>query len=394
MTIPRKHATVNYSTATPQPVGAVGSPGDLTAPVKAYSLGDHIHAGAPVPALTKRYYLTGQASDLPRQYPGELTVGYLLSTANPSNEAGALDVTNPAGASAKYIWFDTPPGEPGLTSWPSGLVMANLRVRVRNAHEGITYKLYVGGSLIVYETVLQDVTSNLVYQIAPFPDAPVLTSSYQTFRLPIYVGGLSGASNRRLRADILLWSDHQGVTTDEVFEVRCGGDDASYFDTLFTGVGGVTQHNDLQGRGYAPDNTKDCHPFSAITPGFNHTPTTQITTVDGLLDLSTATSNTIDLRGTEPLVGISTAGILDGDGIEILVMDAVPQAPDGREYRSFINQGVIDPIAHPGYCSMNFGTLGRGVPPSSLDLRRGSIIALRLSGGEWRLRYLFESENT
>jgi hypothetical protein len=138
----------------------------------------------------------------------------------------------------------------------------------------------------------------------------------------------------------------------------------------------------------------DQHPFSAITPGFLHTPTTQITTVDGLLDLSTATSNTIDLRGTEPLLGISTVGILDGDGIEILVMDAVPQAPDGREYRPFVNQGVIDPIAHPGYCSMNFGTLGRGVPPSSLDLRRESIIALRLSGGEWRLRYLFESENT
>ena len=196
----------------------------------------------PTPNLTKRYYLTGQGSDLARADPGDPQTGYLLSLTNPSDEAHALDVGHP-GTSPLYLWFDSPPGEPGLASWPSGIVTGNLRVRVRNAHGGMTYKLYPGDNSIAYETMLYDVTGGYFYQMSPWPSAPVLSSSYQTFQLPLYVTGLSGSSSRRLRADLILQVSG-GSITDEVFEVRCGGDNASWFDTLFTPSGNPTGASD------------------------------------------------------------------------------------------------------------------------------------------------------
>jgi hypothetical protein len=276
----------------------------------------------PAPNLTKRYYLTGQGSDLARADPGDPQTGYLLSLTNPSDEAHALDVGHP-GASPLYLWFDSPPGEPGLASWPSGIVTGNLRVRVRNAHGGMTYKLYPGDNSIAYETMLYDVTGGYFYQMSPWPSAPVLSSSYQTFQLPIYVQGLSGTSARRLRADLILRVTG-GSLTDEVFEVRCGGDNASYFDTLFVGSGGgAADHQALYNRGTFLDSANApllAHPMSDIEPGRVHSPTgTTITTVSGLFTMPD--SNSAAISGSEPLLGIATAGWQRGDKISITFQD-------------------------------------------------------------------------
>ena len=278
----------------------------------------HQHPVSPVVTLTKRYYLTGQGSDLPRAAPGDPQTGYLLATTNPSDEAHAADVGHP-GTSPSYIWFDSPPGEPGLTSWPAGMVLGNLRVRVRNAHVGLTYHLYPGDDSIGYESMLSDVTGGLKYQAAPFSSAPVLSSSYQTFQLPIYVRGLSGSSARRLRADIILQVTG-GTITDEVFEVRCGGDNASYFDTLFVGSGGgAADHQALYNRGTFLDPANApllAHPMSDIEPGRVHSPTgDSIATVDGLFAMPNA--NTAAITGSEPLIGIAREGWLRGDRIYI-----------------------------------------------------------------------------
>jgi len=279
------------STAIPTIDGGAGSAGP--AGPKANEL--HQHPAQPVVSLTKRYYLTGQGSDLPRI--GDPQHGYLLSTTNPSDEAHASDVGHP-GTSPVILWFDSPPGEPGLTSWPAGIVLANLRVRVRNAHGGgMAYHLYPGDNTIVYEAMLYE-SSGTLYQSNPWPSAPALSSSYQTFQLPIYVQGLSGSSARRLRADLILVVTG-GSLTDEVFEVRCGGDDASYFDTLFTpSSGGPTVHNDFTGRGYSPDNQTDCHPQSAITQ------VALTGTVVGQLLTPPTGANIVVLTGGETIKGI------------------------------------------------------------------------------------------
>ena len=323
----------------------------------------------PTPSLTKRYYLTGQTSDLSREGGA---AGYLLSTSNPSDEAHAVDVGKPA-ANPRYIWFDSPPGEPGLTSWPAGVVTANLRVRVRNAHEGLTYKLYPGDHSIVYEAMLCEV-AGYYYQIEPYPAAPVLTSSYQTFSLPLYVTELSGSSARRLRADVILQVTG-GALTDEVFEVRCGGDNASYFDTLFTDSGGGTSdHQALYNRGTFLDPANApllAHPMSEIEPGWIQTPTTAVAVVGGLLPLASASppvkSNAVNVTGAGPLVGVELTGKNEGDTIELFF-------PNGA--MSITNQGT------PGgsYGAIAFGKL----PSPNVTINRYGVLRLRQCGGIWR----------
>jgi hypothetical protein len=360
------------STAIPTIDGGAGSAG-ASGPK---SNEGHQHPAQPVVSLTKRYYLTGQGSDLPRADPGDPQTGYLLSTTNPYDEAHALDVGHP-GTSPVYIWFDSPPGEPGLTSWPSGTVLANLRVRVRNTHGGLTYTLY-SGSGIVYEAMLYDVTGGYIYQMAPYPTAPVLSSSYQTFQLPLYVTGLSGSSARRLRADLILVVTG-GSLTDEVFEVRCGGDNASWFDTLFTpSSGGPTVHNDLTGRGtfLTPANAPLlAHPMSDIEPGWVQTPTTAVAVVGGLLALASASppvkSNTVDVSGAGPLVGIELTGKNIGDSLELYFSNTM----------TITNQGSP---GNGSYGAVAFGTLGQSYPSPDVTINQYGVLRLRQCGGIWR----------
>jgi hypothetical protein len=262
----------------------------------------------PSPSLTKRYYLTGVTSD--RSVGGYN--GFLLSTTNPSDEAHAIDLAPPA--SGYYNWFDSPVSEPGLATWPSGIVLAHIRARVLNAHGGLVYKLFTGERPVAYESVLG--REGNIYNVAPLPASPVITASYLTAEFPLYVQELTGPSADRLRVDLFLQVTG-GSITDEVLELRCGGDNASYFDTLFTpSSGGPTVHNDLTGRGYSPDNQTDCHPQSAITPGRVHSPTgTTIATVDGLFAMPE--SNSAAISGSEPLLGIAKAGWVKGDRIYV-----------------------------------------------------------------------------
>jgi hypothetical protein len=248
----------------------------------------------PSPSLTKRYYLTGQMSD---RLVGGYN-GFLLSTTNPSDEAHAVDLAPPG--SGYYNWFDSPAGEPGLATWPSGSALLRARVRVLNTHAGLTYTLYPGDHSIVYESLLG--REGYVYNVEPFASAPTIGASYQTVNIALALREMTGPSSDRLKADLILQATG-GSITDEVLEIRCGGDNASYFDTLFTPSSGATVHNDLTGRGYDPDDVTDCHPMSAITPGRMHSPCgARVTTSSGLFTMPN--SNTVRLGGLEPLLGI------------------------------------------------------------------------------------------
>ena len=172
----------------------------------------------------------------------------------------------------------------------------------------MAYHLYPGDNTIAYESILGVTPDAVSYQASPWAAAPVLTSSYQTLQLPLYVDGLTGSSARRLRADLILVVTG-GSLTDEVFEVRCGGNDASYFDTLFVGSGGgAADHQALYNRGAFLDSANEsllAHPMSDIEPGVVHSPCGGIiTTASGLFTMPD--SNTAHIDGGEPLIGIAT----------------------------------------------------------------------------------------
>ena len=364
---------LQLSTAIPTLDGGTGTAGTEG---KAAD-GAHQHPTAPIVALTKRYYLTGSPSDLPRVAGSEPETGYLLSTTNPSDEAHAADVGHP-GTSPLYIWFDAPVGEPGLTNWPSGTVTANLRVRVRNTHEGLTYTLYAGGPSIVYEAVLIAGGGGYFYQTAPFPTAPTLSSTYATFTFPIYVTELTVSSSVRLRADLILQVTG-GSLTDEVFEVRCGGDNASYFDTLFTNAsGGTADHQALYDRGtflVAGDEATYGHPMSFIEPGWLQTPTSQRAVVGGLLALASSsppvTSNSVKVVGSGPLVGVETTGKNDGDELTLFFLSAM----------TVTNQGTTGDAA---YAPIAFGTMGLGTPAQNVAMNQYSCLKIGWYDGVWR----------
>jgi hypothetical protein len=248
----------------------------------------------PVPSLTKRYYLTAAASDV--------SGDYLLSQTQPA----AADLQPPAGSTYPII-VDSPVGEPGLVTWPEGIVLAHIVARVVNAHldEHMLYPMSFGTSG-ESAAILAREPSAATYQSAPWPDQVYLTGDYQTIVVPLYVQSLGGSAGDRLRAWFRC-NPQGGTITDEEFEIHLGD---SYLDTLFTpSSGGATVHNDLTGRGYSPDNTTDCHPMSAITPGVVHSPCGAIiTTTDGVFAMPE--SNTAHIQGAEPLLGIAnvTAG--------------------------------------------------------------------------------------
>ena len=299
-------AVANLSTALPTLDGGAGSAG--AADDKTMSKGTHQHGATPITVLSKRYYLTNVTSDrLVSPYNG-----YLLSLTNPTDEANAYDLPPPSGETIAETWLDSPSGEPGLALWPSGIVNAHIRARIRNVHEHMTYTLYFKpwGSqttLLTRVPLPLDNQAGWVYQAAPFPDTEDLTSTYQTFDVPVYVTELNYDSTDRLR--VRFWVAVTGGTlTDEIFELRCGGDNASYLEVLFTdSAGGSVNHQTTTHRGtflVAGDETKYGHPQAFIEPGRVHSPCgIQITTADGLFTMPN--SNTVRLGGAEPLLGIN-----------------------------------------------------------------------------------------
>jgi hypothetical protein len=332
--------------------------------------GAHQHPDGPTVALTKRYYLTSTSSDILRDGYN----GYLLSLTNPFDEAHAVDL-DPPGSSQILNWFDSPVGEPGLTVWPSGIVKAHIRVRVKNTHAGLTYNLYPGDASIAYERVLYT-TAGTNYQVAPYPAGQVVTDTYSTVEMGIYVMQLTGSAAVRLRADLILQATGSGYITDEVLELRIGGDNASYFDTLFTpSSGGPTVHNDLTGRGYGPDNATDCHPMASITAGWLQTPTSQRAVVGGLLALASSsppvTSNVVTVVGVGPLVGIETTGKNNGDELTLFFLSAM----------TVTNNGTTGDAA---YAPIAFGTMGLGTPLQDVAMTQYSCLKIGWHDGVWR----------
>lgn len=348
-----------------QPPGSVESlDGSILVTNEGGGLQDLSVVARPAPSLTKRYYLTGVASDI--------SGDYLFSTTQPA----AADLQPPAGSTYPII-VDSPVGEPGLATWPAGIVMAHIVARVLNAHLD-AHMLYPMSFGTGDESAAMLARGSYPYQVAPWPATVYLTGDYQTFTVPLYVQSLGGSAGDRLRA-WLRCNPQGGTITDEQFEIHLGD---SYFDTLFTpSSGGATVHNDLTGRGYDPDDTTDCHPMRAITPGFLHTPTTSLTSAGGLLDISQATSNSIELHGAEPLVGILKTGLSEGDDIELFIMEVVSDPDPMKQIRTIANQGSP---GNSDYGAINLGTMGLGSPPQNLAMTLYSCLRLGLHGGAWR----------
>ena len=193
---------------------------------------DHVHPLKPVPVLTTRYYLTSNPSD---------TSGdYLFSTIQPA----PADLQAPSGSTYPIIQ-DSPVGDPNLTTWPAGVVMAHIVARVVNAHAGMFYPMSFGtgdsqAAILARNDGSGGGGGGVTYQIAPWPAQPLLTADYQTFVVPLYVQSLDGSASDRLRAWFRC-NPTGGAITDEQFEIHLGD---SYLDTLFPpsdgGTGGDT----------------------------------------------------------------------------------------------------------------------------------------------------------
>ena len=336
----------------------------------------------PVPALTKRYYLSKVVSD---------NSGHtLLSTTQP-----AADVLQSASGRLGPLFFDSPIGEPDLLDWPSGVVTAVIRCRVLNPQSGVVYRLD-GASEVDSETYTvlgREVVNNqgesgLKYETAPWPGvlSPALTSTLQSFTVPFAVtqqGWPLLASDRllvSLRA-LIDTSDpnyHGQQLENEIFEISIGD---SYLDTLFGDSGGGTaDHQALYNRGTFLDPANSpllAHPMSMIEPGWLQTPTTGVAVVGGLLPLASAsptpvTSNTVNVTGTGPLVGIEMTGKNDGDALELFFLGGA---------MTITNQGAPGNAA---YGAVAFGTLGQGYPQPDVAINQYGILRLSLCGGVWR----------
>lgn len=329
--------------------------GSITVTNVSPGLQDLAVAVRPTPSLTKRYYLTPAASDV--------SGDYLFSQTQPA----AADLQPPAGSTYPII-VDSPIGEPGLVTWPAGIVLAHIVARVLNAHldEHMLYPMSFGTSG-ESAAILAREPSAATYQSAPWPDQVYLTGDYQTIVVPLYVQSLGGSAGDRLRAWFRC-NPQGGTITDEEFEIHLGD---SYLDTLFTpSSGGATVHNDLTGRDAA-----DCHPMASITPGWLQTPTSQRAVVGGLLALASSsppvTSNSVTVVGTGPLVGIETTGKNNGDELTLFFLSAM----------TVTNQGTTGDAA---YAPIAFGTMGLGAPPQDPVMTQYSCLKLGWYGGVWR----------
>jgi hypothetical protein len=131
--------------------------------------------------------------------------------------------------------------------------------------------------------------------------------------------------------NIVGTSDVGGVPAPATvfFRVNTGGADptqATQIQTLFVpggGSGAIGDHQLLTNRGAFLDPANApllAHPMSDIEPGRVHSPTgTTITTVSGLFTMPD--SNSAAISGSEPLLGIATAGWQRGDKISITFQD-------------------------------------------------------------------------
>ena len=139
------------------------------------------------------------------------------------------------------------------------------------------------------------------------------------------------------------------------------------------GYAGTTEHDRLTPASRA---LPDQHPMSAITPGWLQTPTTGVTVAGGLLPLASArpspvTSNTVDVSGTGPLVGVETTGKNYGDALELFFLVDM----------TITNQGTP---GTSGYAGIAFGTMGLGSPPQDVAMKQYSTLRIALRGGIWR----------
>jgi hypothetical protein len=182
---------------------------------------------SPASVTITRYYLTATSGT------GEYT-GLLLGATNPTDEANAIDLTN----GTEWLWFASPPGSPGMAAWPSGVLRAHIRIKMRNPQVGRTYKLYTGNGDIVYTDMVWDWTHSDVYQVRESaPAQPSITETFATLEFDIPVTALAAGPTGRLGLNLRMRvyvGDDESTFDSEDIVVRVGGDNASYIDTLFT----------------------------------------------------------------------------------------------------------------------------------------------------------------
>ena len=198
---------------------------------------------------------------------------------------------------------------PGLLTWNAGNVGVLVNCQMSGGIAGHVYEFKVQLLRVT------GATSSVIYEGNGYfctPGEPI-TSSPQVFAFAVPVQVLVGLTSDQLVLNIVGTSDPGGVPAPGTvqLQVNTGGVDpsqATQIQTLFVpggGSGATGDHQLLTNRGYSPDNTTNCHPISAITPGVVHSPCGGIiTTVSGLLTMPN--SNTAHIDGGEPLIGIAT----------------------------------------------------------------------------------------
>lgn len=356
-TLPTLGLDVVCSTEDPLPDGPEADPGTGPKP----AAWNHIH---PQVRPTKiRYYLSDTLGT------GDWE-GNLVLTENPYDEEHAIDLT---GSVNQMLEFVSAPGSPGVIVWPGGSVHAHLRLRLTGARMGRTYKLYNGDRSIVYASLVGDWTSGDVYQTTPHPTEPTVTEAYADLDFDIPVASMLAAISHRFWVKLVLRAyvgDVEDGLDGEQLIARVGGDNASYFDTLFTPDGSFSGlHNDLDER-----NADNAHPFNAITPGRVINPANPVvTTVDGHFAVP-VNSNFVVLDGAEDLLGCSTVGWSGNSEFEALVMQGrnllKSQSPLLENHSPFI-WGATD--------------TGYGADYDVIALYPYSVCRFRLVGGNWRL---------
>lgn len=341
------------SNADPLPDGDA-DPGDSDEA----SRSNHVH---PLRRPSKiRYYLTDTAREVG-------SGDFLLATANPYDEAHAVDLSHTTGP-AYWLEFVSPEGSPGLSAWPGGSIHAHLRIKMTDPQIGRTYKLYTGNGDIVYTAMIWDWTHSDTYQVKDAaPAQPSITTSYVDLDFDVPVAALAAGADGRLglnlRMRVYVGNDEAAFANEHII-VRVGGSNASYLDTLFTPDGGFSGvHNDLDGREAA-----NAHPMEAITPGrilWDEGATAA--TVDGLLTMP-AKSNAVRVSGSETLLGVATAGFTPGTVIYL----------ESAESRLVANGGT--PGA--GYNSLSFhNSMGMITSPPIFLWPANSGMTLKLTGG-------------
>lgn len=299
---------------------------------------------------------------------GEYT-GHLLLTVNPYVEANAVDL----GGQSSH-WFVSQPGVPGLSVWQGGGLHAHLRLKLRNPQPLRTYKLYTNDDL-VYHAIVYEWVRGDAYMPAggPFAEQPTVSTDYVTLDLDIPVKTLAAGTDGRLGVELALRAYVGGSEVGlngEQLVVRVGGDDASYFDTLFTPSGGFSGvHSDLDQR-----NAANSHPQEAITPGRIQTPATPVVTTDNGHFAVPVNSNFVLLEGTEDILGCSTSQWIGYSEFEACVL---------RKRKLLRSQLPL--LADHDPFIWGSADSGYGADYDVITLKAGAVFRCRHIGSVWRV---------